>query len=219
MATLDKVGPIWTVDLGPDENRFSPDWMGAVGGFLKEIARSSEPAVLVTTGSDRFYTNGLDLEWLGAHPDQMGTYVHQVQTLLNQVLTLPVPTVAAINGHAFGAGAMLALAHDYRAMRSDRGYFCLPEVDIHIPFTPGMAALIQAKLSPRAARDTMTTGRRFGGAEAVAAGIVDVAAGLEELPAAAVALVDHLAGKDRDTLGKIKATMYAEVSRALLAGI
>ena len=58
---------------------------------------------------------------------------------------------------------MLALAHDFRVMRADRGYFCFPEVDIRIPFTPGMAALIQAKLTPQAAVAAMTTGRRFGG--------------------------------------------------------
>ena len=79
------------------------------------------------------------------------------------MLTLPMPTAAALGGHSFGAAAMLALAHDFRVMRADRGYFCFPEVDIRIPFTPGMAALIQAKLTPQAAVSAMTTGRRFGG--------------------------------------------------------
>ena len=67
-------------------------------------------------------------------------YVGRVQGMLARFLTLPVPTAAAVVGHAFGAGAMLALAHDFRVMRADRGYFCFPEVDIRIPFTPGMAA-------------------------------------------------------------------------------
>ena len=48
-------------------------------------------------------------------------------------------------------------------MRADRGYYCFPEVDIRIPFTPGMAALIQTKLTPGAAVTAMTTGRRYGG--------------------------------------------------------
>ena len=77
-----------------------------------------------------------------------------MHALFGKMLALPVPTVAAIQGHCFAAGAMLAVAHDFRVMRADRGFFCLPEVDIHIPFTPPMAALIQARLSkgPRTRR-------------------------------------------------------------------
>lgn len=48
------------------------------------------------------------------------------------MLTLPMPTVAAVTGHAFGGGALLAMAHDWRVMRGDRGYFCFPEVDIRL---------------------------------------------------------------------------------------
>src|SRR6201999_2859548 len=101
-------------------------------------------------------------------------------------LTLPVPTAAAVVGHAFGAGAMLVLAHDFRVMRADRGYFCFPEVDIRIPFSPGMAALIQAKLTPQTAVSAMTTGRRFGGADAAAVGIVDAAADEDAVVGAAI---------------------------------
>ncbi len=215
MPTLTQDGPLWTVDLGDDENRFSPDWLDSLEGVLDAIANDSEPAALVTVGGGKFYSNGLDLEWLGGHPERLGSYVGRVHALFSRVLTLPVPTVAALNGHAFGAGAMLAIAHDYRVMRDDRGYLCFPEVDIHIPFTPGMAALIMAKLTPRAALDAMTTGRRFPATAAHDAGLVDAVAGLDDLPDAAADLVRDLAGKDRATLGAIKATMFADVVEAL----
>ena len=217
MPQLSQDGPVWTLDLGDDENRFSPDWIDAVTAALDAVASSSEPAALVTTGGGKFYSNGLDLDWLGAHPDQMAPYVERVQALLAMMLTLPVPTVAAVSGHAFGAGAMFAMAHDYRVMREDRGYFCFPEVDIGIPFTPGMAALVQSRLSPRAAVDAMTTGRRYAGSEAAAAGLVDATGPLDQLPAIAAGLVGHLAGKDRATLGQIKATMFAAEVAALLS--
>ena len=55
----------------------------------------------------KFYSNGLDLDWVLAHPDQWSAYVADVQALLARVLALPMPTVAAVTGHAFGAGAML----------------------------------------------------------------------------------------------------------------
>lgn len=208
-------GPVWTLDLGDDENRFSPTWLEEAEGLVARVTASTEPVALVTIGSGKFYSNGLDLEWVMAHPGDFFTYAARVQDLLATILTLPVPTIAALNGHAFGAGAMLALAHDFRIMRTDRGYFCLPEADIRIPFTEGMSALIQGKLAPQAAVASMTTGHRFGGEEAAAYGIVDGVAPLESLAAAAADRVRALAGKDRLTLGTIKSRMYADVVTAL----
>lgn len=213
MPQLTRQDGVHVLTLGADENRFSPDWLGAVEAALDEVV--AEPAPLVTIGEGKQYSSGLDLDWLGQNPDQFATYVARVQALLARMLTLPVPTVAALNGHAFGAGAMLAITHDWRVMREDRGYFCFPEVDIRIPFSPGMSALIQAKLTPRAAVDSMTTGHRFTGPDAVAAGLVDATAAEADLVDRAIARVAHLVGKHADTLGTIKSTMYGEVVRVL----
>jgi enoyl-CoA hydratase/carnithine racemase len=207
VINLSRHDDAYLLHLGDDENRFSPAWLGAVHSALDEVVR--DPAPVVTTASGKFYSNGLDLEWLMSHGDQVASYTADVQELLARVLTLPVATVAAVSGHAFGAGAMLALAHDWRVMRADRGFLCLPEVDIRLPFTPGMAALIQAKLTPRAAVDCMTTGTRFAGPDALASGLVDGIAGESELVDAAVARVAGLRGKDTGTLAAIKGTMFA----------
>src|SRR6478672_2811926 len=132
---LEITDEIAVLNLGDDENRFSPDWLTTVNGYLDRI-ESGEAKALVTTGSGKFYSNGLDLDWLAAHSDQHDWYVDRVQQVFARVLVAPVPTVAAINGHAFGAGSMLGMAHDFRVMRVDRGYYCFPEVDIH-PFHTG----------------------------------------------------------------------------------
>ena len=204
---------VYVLTLGDDENRFSPDWLKQVNAHLDEVVAT--PAPLVTTAGGKFYSNGLDLDHVMANPDQLQDYVAQVQDLLARVLSLPVPTIAAIPGHAFGAGAMLAMAHDWRAMRTGRGYFCFPEVDINIPFTPGMAALIQAKLTPQAAITAMSTGQRYDADAAVAAGLVDTAAEEAALLDTAIARVQPLAGKDATTLGAIKSTMFSAVLDAL----
>lgn len=206
---------IAVVDLGDDENRFSPEFLDAIGAHLDEIEGAGAQG-LVTTGRGKFYTNGLDLDWLAAHAEQTQSYIARVQALLARVLTFPAPTAAAVTGHAFGAGAMLAIAHDTRVMRADRGFFCFPEVDIRIPFTDGMAALIQAKLTPHAAVASMTTGRRFGGVEAAGLGIVDATADEGAVTAAATEALRPLAGKDPGTLGAIKQTMFRTAARALI---
>lgn len=202
------------LDLGDDENRFSPGFLDEIDGALDDVVASGAHG-LVTTAGGKFYSNGLDLDWLAANSDRGDWYVARVHALLAKVLTLPVPTAAAVVGHAFGAGAMLAIAHDFRVMRADRGFFCFPEVDIRIPFTPGMAALIQAKLAPQAQVASMTTGRRFGGVDAAAAGIVDSTAGEGAVTPAAIEVLRPLAGKDPGTLGAIKAGMFGPAVAAL----
>jgi enoyl-CoA hydratase/carnithine racemase len=214
--SLDYDEKVAIIELGDDENRFSPGFLEDIDACLDEIVGSGAHG-LVTTATGKFYTNGLDLDWLAAHSEQTQWYVGRVQGLLARMLTLPIPTAAAVVGHAFGAGAMLAVAHDFRVMRADRGYFCFPEVDINIPFTPGMAALIQAKLAPHAAIASMTTGRRFGGTDAASIGIVDLTAAEGAVTAAAADLVRPLGGKNPGTLGAIKQTMFAHAVHALTA--
>ncbi len=65
----------------------------------------------------------------------------------------PLPTAAAINGHAFGFGALLALACDRRIMRSDRGFFCLPELDLKVAIPRPMMELLKLKLRHDVLRD------------------------------------------------------------------
>lgn len=212
---------IAVLDLGEGENRFSPAFLDEINAVLDDVLAANTAGKaqgLVTTAGGKFYTNGLDLDWLMANGDRTDWYVGRVQALLARVLTLPIPTAAAVVGHAFGAGAMLAIAHDFRVMRADRGFFCFPEVDIRIPFTPGMAAVIQAKLTPQAQVASMTTGRRFGGQDAAAVGIVDGTAGEGAVNAAAADLIRPLAGKDPGTLGAIKTTMFGPAVAALTAG-
>jgi enoyl-CoA hydratase/carnithine racemase len=215
VPTLNRQDDVFVLDLGADENRFHPDWLTAVGAALDEVEQADGARALVTTATGKFFSNGLDLDWLMANGEQAQDYVGAVHGLLARVLTLPVITVAALQGHTFAAGAMLSLAHDVRVMRADRGFWCLPEVDIKIPFTPGMAALIQARLPKQAAHEAMTTGRRYGGREALDAGIVGHAVAEEAVLPTAVELATALTGKAGPTLAAIKSRMYAEAVAAL----
>jgi Delta3-Delta2-enoyl-CoA isomerase len=205
---LRRDGEVFVLDLGDDENRFDPTWVAAVDAALDEVEGADGPRALVTSATGKFWSNGLDLAWMTEHPDGVADLVHGVHGLFARLLGFPVPSVAAVQGHCFAAGAMLSLAHDQRVMRAERGFWCLPEVDIHIPFTPGMAALIQARLTPATAHEAMTTGRRFGGQDAAAAGIVDVAVSEDEVLPVAIERARPLAAKAGPTLGAIKATMY-----------
>lgn len=198
------------------ENRFHPDFLASFEDALSRLASDDDVRALVTTGSGKFYSNGLDLDWLTANGDQSEAYLKRVNALYAQLLELPLPTIVAVNGHAFAGGGMLALAHDFAVMRSDRGWFCLPEVDLGMPFTPGMSALIQARLSKATAHEAMITGRRYTGEEALAAGIVQKLAPEAEVLAEATAWASQLAAKNNGrAVGVIRRGMYPGTIAAL----
>ncbi len=215
MPHLERDGDVFILRLGEDENRFNGPFMDAVAALVDEVDAAPPPRALVTTGVGKIYSNGLDLEWMSQNVEAIGPLLESVHALYARLLGLGVPTVAALGGHAFAGGAMLALAHDVRVMRSDRGWFCLPEVDINIPFTPGMSALIAARLPVDTAHEAMTTGRRYTAGEAVAAGIVAEALAEGDVLPRAVEIAAGLAGKNPQTLATIKARLYASTLAAL----
>ncbi len=173
----------------------------------------------MTRASGKYWSNGLDLEWMATQGERAPVFLVRVHGLLARLLEIGVPSVAALQGHAFAAGAMLAFAHDDRVMRSDRGFLCLPEVDIGLPFSAGMSALIAARLSPRAAHEAMTTGRRYGGIAALQAGLVEEAVSENEVLPAAIARASALVGKNPDTLKAIKHQLYEDALAVLRAPV
>jgi enoyl-CoA hydratase/carnithine racemase len=215
MITLTRTGPVFVLAMQSGENRFNRVFLEALNGALDEVERSSGPAALVTVGTDKFYSNGLDLDWLMSPAGEGPSFIGDFLALFARVLALPLPTVAALNGHAFAGGAMFALTHDFRVMRADRGYFCLPEVDLGMPFAPGMNALIIGKLGRRLAADLILTGRRVGGEEGLRLGVVDEAVAADQLLPRAVARAESLAGKDRATYARLKRDVFAEAIELL----
>src|SRR5512144_990919 len=108
--------------MNAGENRFNRPFVDDLNAALDTVEASSGPAALVTTGgAEKFYSNGLDLAWLAGDGQSEGAaFVSDVIRFLGRLMAFTVPTVAAVNGHAFAAGAMMALAHDFRVMRADR---------------------------------------------------------------------------------------------------
>jgi enoyl-CoA hydratase/carnithine racemase len=212
---LNRDGDVFVLHLGEGEQRMHPDWIKAVLDALTEVEQTPAPRALVTTATGKIYSNGLDLEYLAANTDQLKPYVAQIHEMFARFLEASVPTVAALNGHTFAAGAMLAAAHDFRVIRADRGYWCVPEADIRIPFTPGMAALLMARIPKLTHHEAMTTGRRYGGEEAVVHGLVHEAAEETKVLHAALERVRPLADKDPGTLQAIKRVMYGDVLATL----
>ena len=206
-------GPVLVLDFGSGENRVDPQFVADLDAIVSRVADTPPPRALVTTGSGTFYSNGFDLELVADMDDgAIAGFATTFERLLGRLVTAPFVTVAAIQGHCYAAGALIALAHDYRIMRQDRGWFCLPSVDVGIPFTRAMTELITTKIPAPTAQHLVVSADRMGGAACEGFGVVNDAVDGEQLLPRALALAARLAGKDPATLGTVKERMYAAVT-------
>ena len=218
MVELERDGAVCVLRMSDGENRFNRTSVDALHAALDEVEGTEGPVALVTTGEGKFYSNGLDLDWLMAGGDTTGGFVDDVHRLFGRILGFGAVTVAAVNGHAFAGGAMLASAHDFVVMRNDRGFWCLPEVDLGLPLTPAMHAVLSAHLPPKTLAEAALTGRRYSAPEALKAGIIDEAAKEKAVLEKAIAIAEPLAKKNRDVLREHKRLMYGEALRICAGG-
>ena len=162
-------------------------------------------ALLVTSDHEKTFSTGIDLEWLMQQDaDGMKGFADAVARCLLELATLDVPTVCAINGNAYAAGAIIPCTFDFRLMREDRGRFCFPEVNINVPFEEVSMACARLVPAPQAIEEMIYTGVAFTGVECLEKGIVSSIHSLESLGESAKLLAMEMAKKDRTTFSQIK---------------
>ena len=215
MPGLTRDGDVHVLDLGDGQNQIDPGWIDAVSRALDEVEAAPPPRALVTTATGKFFSMGLNLQWMAANPDGVPELVRSMHELIARTLELPAPTVAALNGHTMAGGALFALAHDYRVMRADRGYLALPEIDGRIAISPGLIELVRSRVAPQTALALLTGGRRYTGEEAERERIVDALAPQADLLARAKKMAGALSGKDTETYGAMKSRLHAGALAAL----
>jgi len=194
MIQLEKQDGVGIMTMGyQSENRFNPDFLRAMMDGLDEAEKDPEIRAIVVTGGDpKFFSNGLDLDWLTANGDDMDKvlgYLKLVNDMFKRWTLYPKPTVAALNGHTFAAGLFMAAHIDFRFMREDRGWICMPEVDY--------------------------TGARLTGPEAVEIGFVERVYPVEALLPACIEFASMLGKKKTATYAKMKQCVREEIARIL----
>ena len=217
MIDLERDGDIFTLTMNDGENRWNTTFVRAFAAALDTVEASDGPAALVTTSaSEKFFSNGLDLEWRKSEGDHRGgdctVFGAEFMALMGRLITFPIPTVCAINGHAFGAGFMAALCHDTRIMRRDRGFICANEIQLGMLIPPPELALFRHKIPMNAFFETEQFARRWTGPDALAAGIVQQIESQETLLETAMQRATELAplGANRKVYQAQKESIYGE---------
>ena len=203
------------------ENRQNLEFAKTLNAMLDEIiADKSISALIITSNDEKNFSQGIDVVWIMDNMQKnnhqpVTDFINEIDNVFKKLLLYPVPVIAAINGHAIGNGSIISCACDFRFMRSDRGFFCFPEVNIGIPFRWGMNAFVKKAIPLHILSQMQFTGNRYTAPELEKHNIiVKSCANQEDLMASAIAFAKTLQ-KKRGILGEMKKRMYSDIIKVL----
>lgn len=212
---LKRVGNVHVLTLtdSEGENMFTLDVVKEYLAALDEVeGYIGNTALLITCEDPKTWCNGIKLSWFSTQSaEDARAFVTLLEKLLSRVALLNAPTIACLNGNTYAGGAILAAACDFRVMRADRGRFCLPEVNIKIPFTKVMLSVIDLIPNKVALNKLALTGSALTGVECFEQGVVDHIFPLAELQQGALTFAEVMAEKDRSTYTSIKRGMRPNI--------
>ena len=175
----------------PPLNLFEPGLIAALRATFVSLAADPTVRLAVLTGAGRAFTGGMDVRVL-RDLDAAGaaTLITSLHDAIEAVHRAPFPVVAAVNGHALGAGFELAIACDLRVAAAE-ATFGLPEVCVGVPSVI-QAALLPPLIGPARAAELLLTGATIGAAQALAWGLVNRVVERAGLEAAVDSVVDAI---------------------------
>jgi enoyl-CoA hydratase/carnithine racemase len=183
---------------------------GITAGMVREIKEAlqkirSDARAMILAGGDKFFSMGLHLPGLlELDRAAMLEFYQAWNEVCLELYTLPMPTVAAIKGHAPAGGTIMALTCDFRIMASGKPKMGLNEVLIGVA-VPYLADLILRQVAgDRVATNMAFNGRLFGADEGLRNGLVDEAYPSEEVEANAFEKMKALAVLPRKGLAANK---------------
>ena len=189
-------------------NAIDPALVAELGAGLDEAERSGRPLVL--TGTDRFFSAGLDLQGLPEERQEMGAFVDAFDAFVRRLFWFPCPTVAAVNGHAVAGGAILAAACDVRIGAVGNYRIGVSEVQLGVIFPAAAFEVLSAAIPPARTAEVLLRGRLTGPEDAVSNGFLHELAAPERLTATAVERAEEIGALPREAYVHTKRALRAE---------
>ncbi|KAJ9127387.1 hypothetical protein QFC24_000794 [Naganishia onofrii] len=226
---------------GPPDNRLTENMLKQLLEALDQVelewrqqsdwskqfdAKRKGGALILTSEITKFFSNGLDYENSIKNPN---FHLEVFNPVSVRLLTFPMVTIAAINGHAFAGGYMMALLCDFRLMTDGRAWCCMNEIlstsqiDFGAPMPPFFARLLHLRLShTRSANILRKTllGHRFTAPELLEEGIVDEIVPADQLQERAIQFGNEIGVKSKGgSWGEMKVSVSAPYQLASISEI
>jgi len=214
--TLTRKDAVWLITF--QVNAFTPALISEIHACLDQIEATAGPSAVVFASAKRIFSGGLDLVRATQEPARRQIapleLFCRLAKLMGRLVVFPLPTVAAIERGCYNGAVLFISACDHRVMSAEKASIGMREVKMPSALPAAGVRVLQAKLSPKALKDLLLTGRDVGPQEALATQTVDVLAPKEEVLAKTVEWAQSLAslGEKREAYGLLKRQMYGEVA-------
>jgi len=166
--------------------------------LLQCASPGSEVRALVITGQGRFFSAGLDLfEVFSYGAGQSEAFAKTFDETFTTLFSLPLPVVAALNGHAVAGGAVIAAAAEFRLMTDGDAQLGLSEIKVGVPFPTSAFEIVRTAWAGPHLSELMYRGRNYRPPEALARHLVDEVHPPEDLVERALELASELGSHPR----------------------
>lgn len=203
-------------------NAFNEDMSGELVHVMEHLAASTDIRVLVLRGAGRSFMAGADIgmleRWSAVSDADLTALLKGGFFTPTMLERLPQPTIAAIDGFAFGMGCEVALGCDFRIVTS-RSQLGLPEITLGIMPGAGGSQRLPALIGRTRAAEVVLAGRRISAQEALDWGVANALVEPEQLDEAVQDLLSRLLDKSPLALRRAKAALVASAERTLSPGI
>ena len=208
-----------TVDRPASMNALTPDTVDALVDAVRDAEEREARVLSITGAGDDAFIAGGDLSLLrDLSPAEARAFSERGHDLCAAIESFPAPVIAAINGHALGAGLELALACDLR-VASERAILGEPEIELGVIPGFGGTQRLPRHVGDETARRLIFFGDRVDAQDAREIGLVGDVVAHEKLDAYVSGLASELAGKPAGALAAAKAALNERFEGSLSRGL
>lgn len=198
---------------------FSTPLIEALGAEIRAVRQDEFVRALIVTGTGRGFVAGADIgEYASASRAEFEEYQRRSRAVFDDLARLPQPTIAAVNGYAFGGGFEFALCCDF-IFASSTARFGLPEINLGLFPGGGGPQRLSRDVGARWTKELVMTGRTVYPDEALDRGLLTKVTALEELYDEAFEFATELASGPRAAVREAKHLIDAGRSQDLEAAL
>ena len=189
-----------------------------IRALLDLAARQDLRLLVFTGGGERAFIGGADIgEMATLNADSALTFIGKVHQVCHLLRTLPVPSIARVQGYCLGAGMEVAAACDLR-IGSTESHYGMPEVQVGLPSVVE-AALLPSLIGWGRTRELLYTGRMIGAEEAAAMGFLQTTAPPAGLDAAMAPWVEAILAAEPGAIRAQKRLIEGWLDHGVPAGV